>query len=246
MPGVLQYACEALVSKLTIAFDPGLRYAGVGVFLDSTLVDCFLVRNPEHHLRGPNAWFTMANAVLTGLHAGTTPPGDHNLVFVSEVPQYYRNSGIDPDNLFELVGVVASVAMLVPGEKYTYLPRVWKGNTDKFESNLQIEASLTQAEKEVVDRMNAPRTLRHNAIDAIGIGLYHHMRLVPARKIKEPLTNAKYDAMKALEKTDPQKAEELKTLNAVQMEYYLKNKKRKEVSLAKRMATIAKKKEEKK
>lgn len=233
------------MSKLTIAFDPGLRYAGVGVFLDSTLVDCFLVRNPEHHLRGPNAWFTMANAVLTGLHAGTTPPGDHNLVFVSEVPQYYRHSNIDPENLFELVGVVASVAMLVPGEKYTYLPRIWKGNTEKFESNLQIEATLTPEEKAVVERMNAPRTLRHNAIDAIGIGLYHHMRLVPTKKIREPLTNAKLDAIEKMKKVDPQKAEELKTLNDVQMQYYLRTKKSKEAIKAKKIASMAKKKEEK-
>ncbi len=65
------------------------------------------------------------------------------------------------------------------------LPREWKPNLPKEVHQPRILATLTPAERRLVDALR-PKSLVHNAIDAVGIGLNRLGRLTPTtRRIGE-------------------------------------------------------------
>lgn len=155
-----------------VSFDPGLRVAGVAFFSDGKLRWATLARSDEPKVRGPMAWLAMGRAVSASL---VDHPGPYDKVVV-EVPQVYPGAPIDPANLIELAGVNGAViARLEATEHRGYLPRLWKGNKLKEKMLAHIEACLSVDEAKCIDFL--PASLRHNAIDAIGIGLYELGRL---------------------------------------------------------------------
>lgn len=149
---------------ITAALDPGLRAAGLAIFRYQTLAVGTLVRSPLDKIRDGEAWAAMGRAVAVELSGWTI---DH---FVAEIPQVYRGFKADPDDLIQLAGVVGAVAHVVGAPRVTcYRPRQWKKSVPKDVFCARIESRLSLEE---VSRIRAcPASLRHNVIDAVGLGL---------------------------------------------------------------------------
>ena len=158
--------------NVTVSIDPGLRHLGLATFCDETLTYAGLIKNPETTARGPKAWVAMAEVVAREVDDRVLMTHD----FASEVPQVYARGPGDPADLLELAGVVGAVAAVIGAGRATgYLPRVWKGQVPKAVMCRRIEDRLSDDEKDAVEK--CPASLRHNVLDAIGIGLYHLGRL---------------------------------------------------------------------
>jgi hypothetical protein len=159
---------------LLISCDPGLRVLGLAVFYKGDLVHAELVKNPVLKARGPEAWWGMATAARLKLKDGWLAPD----MYVVEVPQVYRFGGAstDPDDLIQLAGIGGAVGSIIkPTSARGYYPRQWKGQVPKEIMIKRIETKL--ASQEVAAIVKCPPSLRHNVVDAIGIGLFHLGRL---------------------------------------------------------------------
>ena len=163
---------ESNPAQKSVFLDPGLRHCGVACFTGRELKWAGLVRNPVKQERGVRAWLGMARAVQAGLPPAFLESLD---VFVTELMQVDGRRG-RVDDLFQLYGVAMWVGhSLASGEIHGYYPRQWKGSVPKEVMGPRIEGRLTPQERLAVSPC-AP-SLRHNIVDAIGIGLFHFKRL---------------------------------------------------------------------
>ena len=163
----------------TLALDPGLRGCGVAVFSDEgVLVECEYVRSGSKadDLEGAMA---MAEAVEDAF----TLPYKHLAV---EWPQVYAGSKQkgDANDLINLAAVVASVCTRYGTSIITrYKPRDWKGQVPKEVIQARILGApgvvgrLSAEEVAVFKDCDCPKSLRHNVLDSIGIGLHFLDRL---------------------------------------------------------------------
>lgn len=159
--------------KTLVCFDPGIRVAGLAIFVDKKLTWAGIVRNSEQTERGPYAWIRMADAVNEQLQDISADR------IVVEVPQVYRQSSWkgDPADLIELAGVNgAVVASVMAGSHRGYLPREWKKQVRKDVMLRRIMSRLSPEEQAAFDD-SVPESLKHNAIDAAGLGLFELGRL---------------------------------------------------------------------
>jgi hypothetical protein len=149
-----------------VAIDPGLRVLGVAVFVDGSLTDVSLVRGLKSG-RGPGAWRALAKAVEPILRTAD--------LLVIERPQIYqgRKQIGDPDDLMELMGVVGAIVGLSSTiDVVTYRPKEWKSNVPKDVHQARLYAALSPEDQRLVDAIK-PESLKHNALDAVGIGCYY-------------------------------------------------------------------------
>jgi hypothetical protein len=167
------------LTSYLVSLDPGIRVSGLAVFRDSVLIHARILKNPTKEARGPTAWWTMAGEAVNAFRNATAWfPGVAPVVFVTEVPQVYRfgNRKVDPDDLIQLAGVGGAVgASLKPAAAHGYYPRQWKGSVDKDVMVRRILGRLSRAERAAIAPCTA--SLKHNVVDAIGIGLHHLGRL---------------------------------------------------------------------
>jgi hypothetical protein len=158
-----------------VALDPGLRLCGVALFTDGVLTAAALVRNPVKTVRGPAAWFGMGTAVKEWL----APKTDRVDMFVCELMQVYKHTR-NPADLIELAGVDGACAVSVNALDFgCYQPRQWKPPhlrelRDKTKHNEWTWSKMTDLEKAAVEPC-AP-SLKHNVMDAIGIGFFYLKR----------------------------------------------------------------------
>lgn len=146
----------------------------MAVWHDSILKEVYYVRSPNKKDRGAVAWADMGHAVY---HAVGSTRWD---VIAHEQMQVYRASlqKGDPNDLLELSGVCGWICgLLDPEDVVSYLPRTWKGQVPKDVHAKRILGRLTPEEAEVLKAAKIPKSLEHNAIDSIGIGLYYLRRL---------------------------------------------------------------------
>jgi hypothetical protein len=96
--------------------------------------------------------------------------------YVIELPRIYpmqRQKG-DPNDIVDLAYVAGALDDLgFPGELIT--PRDWKGTMKADAMTRWIVGRLEPEEKAIVEKI--PKGRRHNAVDAIGLGLHDHGRL---------------------------------------------------------------------
>lgn len=167
------------MSKTLLAIDPGLRELGMAVFVGDELTYACLVRSPcKPPVKDGTAWVAMAREALKAFVNSPIKDEVRTDVLVSEVPQIYWQSsrGGNSDSLLQLCGVVGAVAHAIPhGAFKAYRPREWKGNVKAEVMLDRIAAKLTPAELATIAK--CPQSLRHNVIDAIGIGLKYLGRL---------------------------------------------------------------------
>jgi hypothetical protein len=144
-----------------LAIDPGGACLGWALFEDGVLIEVGLSRTKEQ-LTGARARH----------HALILPKARGGRV-VSEMMRYRGSrSGIPPQDLVELNLIAGHV-----GSEWVY-PDEWKGRVPKEIHQPRILKALTPEELYLVEGVRPP-TLRHNAIDAVGIGLYCLGRLKP-------------------------------------------------------------------
>lgn len=159
--------------SVVVCVDPGLRHLGLAVFRDGALSYAALVTNPEQKVRGGQAWKSMAHAAQAHV---TTANVTADIFLGEEMPAYPRDSQAVKLNLLQLNGVLGAVIQAVnaPVVK-TYYPREWKGNMKGDKMTEVIESRLFQ--EEATSIQNCQKSLRHNVIDAVGIGLKYFGRL---------------------------------------------------------------------
>ena len=149
-----------------VSLDPGLRGCGVAWWnVYGDLRHVAYVRNPEKTGDGPRAWTGYERVSLWDKRTD---------YFVSEVPQVYRAGASkgDPDDLLQLAGVVGVFSVLVTADvRIGVKPREWKGQVPKDVHHARLVKTLTPEEMAMVERA-APPSLRHNVLDAVGIGRY--------------------------------------------------------------------------
>lgn len=97
---------------------------------------------------------------------------------IIEIPQVYqqRHWGGDPNDLIDVALVAGAVAgrLLCPVEFVK--PHAWKGTRKKRICHALTRKTLTDDEWSIVESVDAPSSLRHNVIDAVGIGLWRLKR----------------------------------------------------------------------
>jgi hypothetical protein len=155
-----------------LTIDPGLRTLGWALWTGDRLEAAGLVRRDTGG-RGPEQWAAMAR----GLYTSITPYRVlRPVTLVCEIPQVYRRGKCNPADLIELAGVVgACVGQLNVLSCEGVLPAAWKGQVPKRIHQKRILGRLGPEEAKVVTSI-MPEGLRHNAIDAVGIGLWKLQR----------------------------------------------------------------------
>ena len=147
-----------------VSLDPGLRGSGIAWWAeDGTLLRVEYLRNPEKTGNGPAAWVG-----YTGLYIWKNDPD----FFISEVPQVYRAGASkgDPDDLLQLAGGVGVFSVLVSADvRIGVKPREWKGQVPKDVHHARLIKTLSAEDLEKIN-LAAPPSLRHNVLDAVGIG----------------------------------------------------------------------------
>ena len=152
-----------------VAIDPGVKTVGWAFFMDNVLVDCNITRSKNglmhEHADDYNKKFPPRDDIVAS----------HGII---EVPQIYQQrlwKGRQEDlvNVIYMAGSIAGVIyQLSHVELRTVKPHEWKKNVKKDIHNKRIISRLNTEELDIFNACDAPKSLRHNVIDAIGVGLY--------------------------------------------------------------------------
>ncbi len=141
----------------TLCIDPGSKLVAWALWGERFLKDCGLVRGATF------------DALLMQCHK---MPQDFGHLVIEKPVVYPRSKG-DPNDLISISLVAGAVAgWFGRGATAEFVtPRTWKGNVPKDIHNLRVQRKLTMEERELLHRIK-PASLRHNVIDAIGIGMW--------------------------------------------------------------------------
>lgn len=177
-----------------LAVDPSIRSSGVAIFRDGSLAASTVVRVKASDSNIGARSLVMAHAIVEWVAREKARPR----IVALEWPQIYRGakSKGDPNDLPGLAGVAMAVAGVLSIslaarhealEVLAYTPHEWAGNLPK---NKTVEgARMSPRAKRIMSRLDDDElrleawtaTNSHDAIDAIGIGLYALGRLEPIR-----------------------------------------------------------------
>jgi hypothetical protein len=168
---------------MILCVDPGIRAAGVSLFdsASKALWGAALIRNPITSGNDPAAVAALVTEI--DVWARHTAPMTVKVVVV-EVPRIYpaaRQKG-DQNDLIPVAGVSFAAASVLGRYGATlkrFYPRDWKGTVDADVCCRRVEAALTEPERGRIEK--CPAHLRHNVLDAIGIGLKYLGRFEPVR-----------------------------------------------------------------
>lgn len=149
----------------TLAIDPGAKLCGWASFADIELVKCGLVRGETLKELHTDAVCQIAFGPRTRV--------------VVEKPRVYpvRAMKGDANDLVTIAfaaGVVVGAAAERIDEFQSAWPSEWKGSVPKQIHVKRTLAALTADERKTYERCvaDAPVSLRHNCLDAIGLGLW--------------------------------------------------------------------------
>lgn len=173
-----------------LAVDPGIRGCGVAVFDGATLVWAGYVPNPLTTGDGLEEVRRVGYAVLAAAYLRGSPPWR----VVVERPQVYFGTKSNPNHLLNLTAIAGVIVGRGQGLESVdwVLPRVWKGNVSKEETETLVQQVLGPNELARVTRVES-----HDAWDAIGIGLYDLGRLVPMHRGRESAPSARQTGQRA-------------------------------------------------
>lgn len=172
---------------LLLAVDPGIRACGCAVFRDGVLHNCAFVENEsDNDRRRADPVFAasrMAGSVLRQFKAVDK--------VIVEFPRIYQRaagkSKGDPNDLTPLCAVGGALAgVFIDTEVWSVAPSEWKGQATKEAMTTRILGRLSIYEQEILDERlsTVAKSLRHNVIDAVGIGLHALGRLERKRVIE--------------------------------------------------------------
>lgn len=158
------------------SFDPGLNECGIARWTPAgTLVFAWLVRTRlKPSARIEDRWRDMVYQIGEGQAS--------EIVF--ELPKVYKMSPGDPNDLINLALIDGAIMQKFIGARVTkYLPSEWKRNLDKPVIHSLIRSGVSKLcprnlSEEEVGRMDLrPKSLAHNVLDAVAIGMHHFGRL---------------------------------------------------------------------
>lgn len=166
---------------MILAVDCGLRVCGAALLYSATarLHAAAVVERPGQSAPGVAAWDAMARAVRVWVATFLPLHGGLRAV-VLETQRVYpaaRQRG-DPNDLLELMGV-AGAMNFPPAPRYSYAPREWKGQMPGDDFIRERIRPLLSDEEEAA--ISGASSVRHNAYDAVGLGMFHLGRLRPHR-----------------------------------------------------------------
>lgn len=178
-------ASKTVKQESIASLDPGLLNPAVAVFRDGTLV-------AASRVPAKSAWAKLCRGERCRLNAkalyqyvlGT---GIKPCRLATEWPQIYTREKLkgDPNDLPPMCGVAVGLGCLLDAPVESYLPREWLSGTcpkstdeseDPFSSprGQRVRAALSEAEVATV-------VPSHDAVDAVGIGLFYLGRFTPER-----------------------------------------------------------------
>lgn len=163
-----------------ICLDPGKRHSGIAIFDPAkTLRAATVVKNLRGMKEERGAVCQAMADEIVQLVSLSVVHRDRELVI--EWPQVYQRSRsrADPDDILHLAGVCGAVAAGLACRVHSYQAGEWKGQVDADAMTWRIEQQLSEAERARIHVSQS--SLRHNAVDAVGIGLYHLGRLERVR-----------------------------------------------------------------
>ena len=152
-----------------VTMDAGLRCCGLSVWHDGRLRGAVLARNPLTRERGLVAWHAMSRAAVKALAPFVVGPLEE-YAFIGEQMVARRQQG-NYNDLLEVNGVLAAVGGLF-NEAKSYIPETWKGTIDGDVMVRRIPKKLDPYEAVILDAVECPASLKHNVIDAVGLGLF--------------------------------------------------------------------------
>lgn len=146
---------------MILAVDPGRRCLGWSLW-DVQLVRCGLVRTRE------TALGQQAHDLARQL-----PSGDHQVVVERPVIYPYARQR-RPNDLIDL-SFVAGACVLTGSNVLSVTPSEWKGQTPKDVNHRRVLSHLSFDELQVLKAgiEGVPDSLRHNVLDAVGLGRWH-------------------------------------------------------------------------
>jgi hypothetical protein len=185
------------VSTFLVAVDPGIRGCGVACFTDGVLDRAAYVKSPARSGNGLWECVAVARAVEDWYEGvADVVAVEWPQVYASRIMKGQQGGDKDPNDLLALCGIDAAVATLLlevgwehgnpmsPSKFVTYRPREWKGQMTKEACHTRLRSRLSPDETAVVDAASREaKSLAHNMLDAVGIGLHHLGRLAPRRVI---------------------------------------------------------------
>ncbi len=169
---------------MLLSLDPGIRGCGVALFDGATLVACDYVKSPARTGDDFTAMLAMATTVARWASNRADP---YAWSMVAEVPRVYGPSKSKGDNndLLPLVGVGCAVATSATSAMRVF-PHEWKHQLSKDVCHQRIRSRLDMDETNVLnDACARAKSLAHNTLDAVGIGLHQVGRFAP-KKSWEP------------------------------------------------------------
>jgi hypothetical protein len=174
------------MTMLLAAVDPSIVSSGVAMFVDGTLAEVERVHFPDREGAIGHRCATMALAIVSTISRAFPRPPD---TLVIEWPQVYRaaKSPGDPNDLLGLAGVGVGVAAQFAAHGMTVIrsptPHDWTGSLAKERRVRGVKVSPRAAR--ILERLSpAERALipaQHDAIDAVGLGLWALGRFAPRR-----------------------------------------------------------------
>lgn len=152
-----------------LAVDPSLRGLGWAFFERGMLTHCGVVEGDSNK--------TTIEAVR-GIHKEVEELAAAPAEVVLEFPRIYpkgrgQTDHVDPNDLLWVAAVAGAVSTLGPSR--IYYPSDWKGQSKKEKTLRLVLQACTPAERAVIEQVKGWK--RHNAVDAVGIGMYHLKRI---------------------------------------------------------------------
>jgi len=155
-----------------INIDPGVKAAGVAVFEDGELSSAWLARGKHWQDTARNAYADLRDMFpLEVIGPETTE------LVIERMQIYPPGRGIgDQNDLVTVAFMSACLAGYLDICPTEYYPAVWKGQTPKKVMNDRVLERLSEGERSRIYIKKGESSLKHNVIDAVGIGLYHLKR----------------------------------------------------------------------
>jgi len=159
-----------------LAIDPSLRGTGWALFENTNLTRCGVIGGPSQNTRIQcvrDLWVDLTAFIQDD--SGTLLRPDE---VVLEFPRIYpkgrgASDHIDPNDLLWVAAAAGALCTLGPSS--TYYPSDWKGQSKKEKTLRIVLQACTPAERAVIESVQGAK--RHNAVDAVGIGMYHLKRI---------------------------------------------------------------------
>lgn len=154
-----------------LAVDPGKKHNGWALFEEGELLMLGLTRGRDAYATAKAVRDTVASLGM-----------DVNVLVIESQEIYRGPNRKNPNDMLEVAFASGCLAGMIPHQELVRpLPRVWtKGQKKEIRHARLLDAArspMTDWEMSAVLNYKAPKTLKHNVIDAVALGLYALKRL---------------------------------------------------------------------